>query len=98
MGGSAKPPKASDKQEENERLSNALMREQLKQAKAPTVLPNVTPPKLLPSPPPPVLLSGEAANAAEDARRKAAGRTNTAKGTIFAGETGGYKKPKTLLG
>ena len=95
MGGSAKPPKASDDQQRNEKLSYELMKEQLRQAKKPIELPNITPPKPLLQPPPPVTLSGEAAQAAEDARRKAANRVNAAKGTIFAGETG--KKPKTLL-
>lgn len=98
MGGSAKPPKQTDEQRRTEKLSAELMRAQLEAAKKPMVLPEIKPPTLLPTAPPPVVLSGEAANAAEAARRKAAGRTNTARGTIFAGETGGYKQPKTLLG
>ena len=96
MGGSAKPPKPTDAQVKNEALSTELMKQQLKAAKTPVVLPDLTPPKQLPLAPPPVTLSGEAAMAAEDARRKAANRVNASRGTIFAGETG-KPKSKSLL-
>ena len=96
MGGAAKIPKESDDQRRSREQAYAIGQETLKQAKKPIDLPNITPPKPLLQPPPPVTLSGEAAQAAEDARRKAARRVNSANGTIFAGETGG-KKTKTLL-
>ena len=99
MGGSAKPPKQTDQQQKTEALSMQLMQEQLKQAKAPIVLPDVKPIKPIVPAPPPVTLSSDVAQAAEEARRKAARRTNASVGTIFAGETGGYSKTtKSLLG
>lgn len=57
-------------------------------------------PKTPPPPPPPQESSQDIALAEEDARRKAAKRTNSARGTLFAGETGGYKPAggQTLLG
>lgn len=79
-----------------------LMEEQLKQAKQPVVMPDIKPPKPLPPPPPPAgQVSGDVAQAEEDARRAAGRRTNTSRGTILAGETGGYRKlggGSTLLG
>lgn len=97
MGGSAKPPKPTDAQVKNEKLSAELMKAQLEAAKKPVVLPEIKPPTILPQSPPPIMLSGEAANAAEAQRRKAANRTNTGRNTIFAGETGGYNKSKSIL-
>lgn len=82
----------------------ALMKEQLKQAKKPMEMPDLPPPpEALPPPPPPVgESSADAADAAEEARRRALRRTNSARGTLFAGENSPTKQPlggqKTLLG
>lgn len=80
-----------------------LMEEQLKLARKPTLIPEIKPPPPpLPAAPPATQVSGEAAQAAEEERRKAGRRTNTARGTLFAGETGGYRSKlgggATLLG
>lgn len=100
MGGSKKPPGPTDEQRANERESLKISREQLELAKKPMDLPKFDQPKTLPPPPPPAVESGEVAQKMEDERRKAGRRTNTARGTIFAGETG--KAPlggnRTLLG
>jgi predicted Zn-dependent protease len=98
MGGSSKPPGPSDQQRKNEAEALKIQREQLELAKKPIELPNIEPPKPLPPPPPPAQESGEVAQKMEDERRKAARRTNTARGTIFAGETGGLGGKKSLLG
>lgn len=101
MGGSPKPPKQSDSQRHAEEEQAKLLEEQRKQAENPVQIPKI--PKPLPPPPPPTSSSADVAMAAEDARRKAAKRTNSAKGTLFGGETGGYNPnalggAKTLLG
>lgn len=99
MGGSAKPSGPTDEQRKNERLSAELMKVQLKQAKTPIELPKIETPKPVPPPPPPAVESGEVAQKMEEARQKAGRRTNTARGTIFAGETGQrLGGAKTLLG
>lgn len=102
MGGSTKAPKPSDQSEKNERLSEKLMQQQLDQAKKPLEFPNITAPKALSQAPlPTASASADVAAAEEEARRAAGRRTNTARKTLFAGETGGWKPPamkKTLLG
>lgn len=56
-------------------------------------------PKPLPPPAPPAMVSGDTEAAANAARANAMRRTNTARRTLFAGETGGYQGgSKTLLG
>ena len=80
-----------------------IQREQLELAKKPLELPKIEQPKPQPPPPPPaVASSSDVAQAEEDARRKAAQRTNAGRGTLFAGETGGYSGAlggrKSLLG
>jgi hypothetical protein len=103
MGGSAKAPKESDSARASQKLQDKLMKEQLRQAQMPAKVPEIKVPKPLPPPPPPAAtVSGDVAQAEEDSRRKAGQRTNTARKTLFAGETGGYKGTlgggKTLLG
>lgn len=104
MGGSKKPPKQSDAAKANEELSTKLMEEQLKQAKTPLDIPNIAPPKPIPPPAPPAMSSSaDVAQAQDSARQAALKRTNSGRGTLFAGETGGYKPgalggAKTLLG
>lgn len=101
MGGSADAPQQTSSQKRAEKLSTALMEEQLKAAKNPIKLPDIKPPKPTPPPPPPASqTSADVAQEEENARRAAGRRTNTARGTLFAGETGGYQggTPKTLLG
>ena len=102
MGGSSKPPEPSDEQRELERQQMELMELQLKQAQQPIKLPDIKPPKPLPPPPPPAHeSSSEVLQKMEEEKRKAARRTNTARNTIFAGETGGYQKlggTRNLLG
>lgn len=58
---------------------------------------------LKPPPPPAVASSQDVARMEEEQRRVALKRTNSARNTLFAGETGGYKGgelggAKTLLG
>lgn len=104
MGGTPKPPKETDAQRKASERSLAIQEEQLALAQKPLELPKVEPTKPLPPPPPPAGQSStDVAAAEEEARRKAMSRTNSARGTLFAGETGGYKSPalggqKTLLG
>lgn len=97
--GKAKTPKQSDSSRESERLQISLLRQQLGDAKKPIVLPKLDLPKPLPPPPPPQD-SNDVQQASLDARRKAMRRTNAGRGTLFAGETGGYKSGgrATLLG
>jgi hypothetical protein len=101
MGGSPDPPKPTDEQQKAERLQRSLMEEQLKQAQTTALkLPKLKP--IPPPPPPATASSADVFAASEEERRRAAKRTNTAKGTLFAGETGGYRSSlggqKTLLG
>ena len=102
MGGKAKPPKQTDEQLKNEKLTNELLKQQLEDAKKPVVIPDIKIPAPVVTPPPPPPISGSTSDqfqAAQDAKKKAYGRTNSGRGTLFAGETGGYKAPtKTLLG
>ena len=100
MGGSPKPPKQSDASKEQERLQTSLLKEQFEAAKKPTLMPTIAPVKVTPPPAPPAMeASSDVAEAQAAARRAAGKRTNTAKGTLFAGETGGYLGgKKTLLG
>ena len=95
MGGKASAPKMSDEQRRNEQLSAELMEAQLEAAKNPEKLKIPKPPKILPTPPPPASTSADAVEAEAEQRRRAAGRINTARGTLFAGES---NKPRTLLG
>ena len=103
MGGSPKSPKVSDSQLKAEGLQTELMQTQLEQAKANATLkvPTVKPLKPIPPPAPPTTqTSADAEAAAQQAKRDALRRTNSNRGTLFAGETGGYKgalAPKTLL-
>ena len=97
MGGSAKPPKQTEAEKQMQEQQLALMRQQAEAASKPIQIPKIEKP--LPPPPPPGQSSADVAQAAEDARRKAARRTSSAKGTLFAGETGGYGGgSQTLLG
>lgn len=102
MGGSPKAPKTSDSQLKAESLQTELMQQQLKQAKANETLklPVVKPFKPAPPAPPPTLqTSADAESASQQARRDAMRRTNSGRGTLFAGETGGaVGGQKTLLG
>lgn len=101
MGGKAKPPKQSASALENETLTNNLLKQQLADAKKPAVIPDIKIPPPVLTPPPVSQSSGDQFQAAQEAKRRAAGRTNTGRGTLFGGETGGYKPaaaPKTLLG
>jgi hypothetical protein len=102
MGGSSKPSGPSDEQRKNERRMMELQEKQFALASKPIELPNIEPIKPLPPPPPPAQASSqEVAQKAEEAKQKAGRRTNTARNTIFAGETG-YKSSlggsKSLLG
>jgi hypothetical protein len=97
MGGTPEPPKPSDEEEELAEKQEELLEEQIKQAKLQNMqLANFKPEALAPLPPPPSPdhTNVEMANAEQEARRAAYRRTNTARNTIFAGETGS----KTLLG
>jgi hypothetical protein len=102
MGGSPKPPKPTDEQRKNEEAQRQMLEDQKKQAERQTLfqIPKIKP--LRPPPPPAIQTSTDVAQAEEDARRMAAKRTNSARGTLFAGETGGYRSSlggqRTLLG
>lgn len=96
MGSSPKPPKPSQKQQELEALQIDLMEKQLEELEKPPQ--QIKLPKPLPPPPPPAMVSADTEAAGYAARSQAMRRTNTARRTLFAGETGGYKGPKTLLG
>jgi hypothetical protein len=102
MGGSSKPPAQTDEQRKLEEKNAELMELQLAQAKQP--LPKIPKLKPLPPPPPPATAtSADALAAQEEQRRQAGRRTNTARNTLFAGETGGYRRgalggAATLLG
>jgi hypothetical protein len=94
MGGSAKAPKQSDSQRKAEKLQMEMLKMQIRQAKlaelqGPPKIEPLKPP--LPSPPPPGSTSADTLQAEEDERRRAAGRINTERGTLFARETGGYR-------
>lgn len=98
MGGSPKPPQQTDEEEKAQRDQAELMRQQAEAANRPIKIPKIKPP--LPPPPPPTQSSQDVAQAEEDSRRKAYRRVNAGRGTLFAGETGGYGLggSKTLLG
>ena len=99
MASSPDAPKQTDEQRKAEALQIELMKKQLDEIEnaEPLKLPKYKPPA--PAPPPPMQTSGDIAQAEQEARRNAGQRTNTARGTLFARETGGYQKPKaTLLG
>lgn len=97
----SKPKGPSAQQQRNEALQEQLLRKNLKASEKPMHLPEMTPPAPAPPPPPPP--SGSSADvleAANELKRKAGQRVNSARGTLFAGETGGYHKTggTTLLG
>lgn len=96
MGGSPKPPKISDVERKAQQQQLRLMREQMEAADRPVSIPKI--PKPIPPPPPPTESSADIEAAMDDQRRKAAKRRNSGSGTLFAGETGGYRGTQTLLG
>lgn len=102
MGGSPKAPKESDEQRKSREEQEKLMEQQRKSAEQQSLLKIPTIKPLKPPAPPATESSADVAAAEEDAKRSAAKRTNTARGTLFAGETGGYGNKlggaKTLLG
>jgi hypothetical protein len=101
MGGSAKAPRESDEQRRSAELQRELMEVQLEQTKNPEEIKLPKPQKILPSPPPPRSASADVIDAEREARRVAAGRINTARGTLFAGESSRSTVSngrKTLLG
>lgn len=97
-GGGA--PKVNKK---SERLQMKLLQEQLKQARRGTRMPEIPVPEPTPpSAPPPSQTSSDVLDAEQEARRAAGRRTNSSNGTLFAGNTGGYRSGlggnRTLLG
>ena len=103
----SKPKGPSAQQQRNERLQEELMRKQLAASNQPLELPSMAaPPPAPPPPPPPSGTSADVLEAGTDAKRKAFQRTNASRGTLFTGESGGYKATasgntggqKTLLG
>jgi hypothetical protein len=72
-------------------------------ANKPVVIPEIKETPVMQAAPSPTASSSDAQDAADEQRRKAMKRTNSARGTLFAGETGGYGGgtlggSKTLLG
>jgi hypothetical protein len=99
----AKAPQQTSQQKRNERLQESLLKKQLKQSTEFEFPEMPAPLPVLPAPPPPTATSADTIEAGRYARKQAGKRTNTGTGTIFAGNTGGYKPAglggqKTLLG
>jgi hypothetical protein len=97
--GKAKAPQQSSSSKRLESLQTEVLQQQLDDAKKPIELPKF--PVSKPLPPPAIPNTAADAAAAElEARKRAMGRTNAGRNTLFAGETGGYKTggPATLLG
>lgn len=99
MGGKPKTPQKTDEERKAERRAIEIQEEQLQLAKEQAAKPVPKPPKLLPLSPAPSQSSGDAFQAAQDAKKRALRRTNAGRGTLLAGETGGYgSRSATLLG
>lgn len=85
-----------------ERLQMKLLKSQLKQSKKGVHMPAIPVPEPTPpSAPPPSQTSSDVLDAEQEARRAAGRRTNNGSGTLFAGNTGGYRGlggTRTLLG
>lgn len=102
----SKPKGPTKQQQQAEALQLQLLKKQLKDSQKPVEMPaGIAPtPSAPPPPPPPSASSADALEAATDAKRKAYGRTNANRGTLFAGETGGFRGGRgtgggmTLLG
>lgn len=98
-----KAPQQTSQQKRNERLQEQLLKKQLT-ASNEFEMPEIpAAPPVLPAPPPPTATSADTIEAGRYARKQAGKRTNSGTGTIFAGNTGGYKPAglggqKTLLG
>jgi len=80
-----------------------LTQAQIDAANKPMVIPEIKESPVLQAAPSPTASSSDAQAAADEQRRKAMKRTNSARGTLFAGETGGFQGgtlggSKTLLG
>ena len=89
-------PKVNKK---HEAMQYKLMQAQLKKANEKIKMPEVhVPPPPPPTPPPPDSSSQDVVDAEQDARRRAQKKTNAGKGTLFAGETGGYQAGTSLGG
>jgi hypothetical protein len=98
--GKAKAPQQSSSSKKLEALQTEALQQQLDDAKKPVVLPKIDVPKPLPPPAIPQN-SADAAFAEQQARQRALKRTNAGRGTLFAGETGGFSPTggsATLLG
>ena len=95
MGKSPKAPKQSGESKKLERLQTELLEQQLEDSKKPLEVPK--PPKPLPQLAPPREQDDQAYAVAE-AKRRAMRRTNAGRGTLLAGETGGWSGGKNLLG
>lgn len=101
MGGSSSPPQETDAARHEREKQDELLQAQIDAANKPIVLPKIPKPK--PTPPPPTSGSADQFASEDEARRRAAKRTNTLFGTTFAGETSGYNAnslggQRTLLG
>jgi hypothetical protein len=85
--GKGKAPSQSSSSKKLEALQMETLQQQLDDAKKPVEIPKIEPVK--PLPPPQIPNSGADAAAAEmEARKRALRRTNSGRGTLFAGETG----------
>jgi len=99
MGSHPKGPTAQ--QQEAEALNLQLLKKQLADSKKPVSLGDfgaALSKPVPPAPPPPSGTSADALEASNDAKRRAAQRTNAGRNTLFAGETGGYNSNATLGG
>lgn len=99
----AKAPKQSKQSKRNERLQGQVLEKQLKDSQEFEMPEFPTPEPVLPAPPLPSVTSSDTIDAARRTRQQAGKRTNSGRGTIFAGETGGYRAAglggqKSILG
>lgn len=98
MGKAPSAPKQTPAQLEAERLNNELLRVNLANARKPANVPDLRVPEATLFAPAPARNAADVLAAEEAARKKSAKRTNTGRGTLFAGNTGAPVGMKTLLG
>ena len=89
-GGGAPRPTAQDKMLKDKQIT--LLNQQIADAKKGVELPNFSLPAAQKPAPLPSTTNQDTEFAATEAKRRASQRTNSGRGTLLAGETGGYKR------
>jgi hypothetical protein len=89
-GGGAPGPTEQDKILKEKQIT--LLNQQIADAKKGIEFPSFSLPKAQKPAPLPNTTNQDTEFAATEAKRRAAGRTNSGRGTLLAGETGGYKR------